>query len=235
MTHLIRLGGYTPRYYKPEVDKVVLGTHIARFFGVQVARMLRGYPSIEDTWSTRETLYAIPMAAESMPRAAFQDIHRCLHFADDWDEPDDVEWDDVYLDDKYKSPKTAKHRQKFGVVEDAHNAAWQVHIYFGKAMTYDESRCSGWYPSPCTIGPEPKPIRTGATMHSMCVTKGPLATYMLHVRVYGGKTDEDIKKITTTVGTQQVFINLLEIFLEPFTGRRCVCTMDSAYMGKLLA
>ena len=34
MTHLICLGGYTPRYYKPEVDKVVPGTHIACFFGV---------------------------------------------------------------------------------------------------------------------------------------------------------------------------------------------------------
>ena len=61
-------------------------------------------------------------------------------------------------------------------------------------MTHDESRCFGWYPSPCMIGPEPKPIRTGATMHSMCVTKGPLTLYRLHVRGYGGNTDEDIKK-----------------------------------------
>ena len=34
MTHRIRFEGYTPRYYKPEVDKVVLGTHIAHFFWI---------------------------------------------------------------------------------------------------------------------------------------------------------------------------------------------------------
>jgi hypothetical protein len=30
-----------------------------------------------------------------------------------------------------------------------------------------------------TIGPEPKPIRTGATLHTICVTDGPLSTYKL--------------------------------------------------------
>ena len=32
MTHLIRTQNYTPTYYKPEEDKVVLGDHVARFF-----------------------------------------------------------------------------------------------------------------------------------------------------------------------------------------------------------
>ena len=58
---------------------------------------------------------------------------------------------------------------------------------------------------------------------------------MLHVRVYGSKADEDIKKITHAVVTQQVFINLLEIVMEPFMGRDCTATMDSAYMGELMA
>ena len=44
-----------------------------------------------------------------------------------------------------------------------------------------------------------------------------------------------LKKITRTIGTQQVFINLLEIFLRLFMGRGCCATMDLAYMGKLLA
>ena len=235
MTHLIRTQGYTPTYFKPEDDKVVLGDHIACFFGVQIARMLRGFPSIRDTWSTREALFAIGMAAESMPRGAFEDINRCFHFADDWDEPENENWEDIYLDDKHKSPAAAKHRRKFAIIEDAHNAAWKLHIKFGKDLTYDESRCAGWYPGPIVIGPEPKPIRTGATIHSMCVTKGPLGTYMLHVRVYGGKNDTDLRKITRTVGTQQVFIKLLEIFLRPFMGRGCCATMDSAYIGELLA
>jgi hypothetical protein len=42
----------------------------------------------------------------------------------------------------------------------------------GKWVTVDESRVAGWYHSCITIGPEPKPIRTGATIHSLCVTHG---------------------------------------------------------------
>jgi hypothetical protein len=42
-----------------------------------------------------------------------------------------------------------------------------------------------------TIGPEPKPIQTGATLHTVCITEGPLSTYQLFARVYGGKSDED--------------------------------------------
>ena len=44
ITCLIRLRGYTQRYYKSEVDKVVLGTHIAPFFGVQIARIFYDFP-----------------------------------------------------------------------------------------------------------------------------------------------------------------------------------------------
>ena len=32
-----------------------------------------------------------------------------------------------------------------------------------------ESRATGWPHSPITMGPEPKAIRSGATLHSMCV------------------------------------------------------------------
>ena len=45
-----------------------------------------------------------------------------------------------------------------------------------------------------TIGPEPKPIRTGATIHTVCITTGPLSTYKLFARVYGGKYDQDVDK-----------------------------------------
>jgi hypothetical protein len=38
MTYLIRLGGYTSRYYKPEVDKVVLRSHVAHFFGCRLPK-----------------------------------------------------------------------------------------------------------------------------------------------------------------------------------------------------
>ena len=77
-THLIRTKGYTPTYFKPEDDKVVLRDHIAHFFGVQMARMLHGFPLIRDTWSTRETLFAIGMAALRLPSAPEPNCNR-LH------------------------------------------------------------------------------------------------------------------------------------------------------------
>ena len=56
-------------------------------------------------------------------------------------------------------------------------------------MTADESRLAGWYHSPCTIGPDPKPIRTGATRLSLAITRGKLQFYKLYARCYGGKDD----------------------------------------------
>jgi hypothetical protein len=91
MTHLLRSEDYKPCHYKLEEDRVVLGSHVAQLFGVQIARILRGFPSIEDTWPTRENLFAIIMAVESIPWAVFQDINQCLHFDDDWDEVDGVD------------------------------------------------------------------------------------------------------------------------------------------------
>ena len=72
-------------------------------------------------------------------------------------------------------------------------------------------------------------------MHSMCVTHGPLAHFKVHVRTYGGKKDEDLNKTTAHTGSIQKFINLLDEFLEDFKGRGHHVTMDSAYMGDLMA
>ena len=235
MTHIMRSDGYKPKWYDPENNHVILGDHVCRFFGVQTARMLRGYPSINDTWPSRESLDEVGVVTKCMSKNAFQDMYRCLHFADDWDEEDGVKWDDVYLDSKYKSPDLARHRAKFATVEDAYNARWKEVVIFGRCLTFDESRIAGWYKSAITIGPDPKPIRTGATVHSMCVTFGPLAGFKLHVRVYGGKTDEDLCKTTSYTGTTQKFINLLDEFLSEFKGLGHYATMDSAYMGDVMA
>ena len=124
---------------------------------------------------------------------------------------------------------------KYCIIEDAFNDAWTRHIVFGRRLTFDESRIAGWFHSAITIGPEPKPIRTGAKIHSMCITDGPLATFMIRVRTYGGKSDETLKKKTQSTGSVQVFINLLDEFLTVFKGRGCHVTMDSTYMGELLA
>ena len=57
----------------------------------------------------------------------------------------------------------------------------------GRGMTHDKSRVAGWYNSPITCGPEPKPIRTGATLLSLAIAFVPLAGYKMHAQTFGGK------------------------------------------------
>ncbi|KAL3765170.1 hypothetical protein ACHAW5_008589 [Stephanodiscus triporus] len=145
-----------------------------------------------------------------------------MHFADDWEEEDANVWDDYFGDVKVESPSdVAHHRRKFAIVEDAFNARWKAAVIFGRRLTMDESRTPGWYHGPIMQGPEPKPVRTGATMHTVCVTDGPLATYKLHARTFGGKSDEDLQSRHINVVTTQKW-------------GHCV-TMDSAYMGDIMA
>ena len=69
-----------------------------------------------------------------------------------------------------------------------------------------------------TIGSEPKPIRTGMTLHSLCVTHGSLRTYKLFVRAYGGKIYEDLNTKHQNIATLQKWINLYDIMLDKFKG-----------------
>ena len=89
-------------------------------------------------------------------------------------------------------------------------------------MTADESRVAG------PIGPEPKTSRTGATIHSLSVTCKPLRTYKLFVRTYGGKSDEDLDTNHQNIVTLQKWVNLYNIMLDKFKGKRHCVTMDSA-------
>ena len=86
-----------------------------------------------------------------------------------------------------------------------------------------------------TIGPEPKPIRTGLTLHSLCVMKGPLSTYKLFVRAYGVKSDEDLNTNHNNTATFQKWVNPYDNMLENFKGKVHYVTMDSAYMGDIMA
>ena len=106
------------------------------------------------------------------------------------------------------------------MVGDAFNKRGKELVTYGVHITFDESRVAGWYKSLITIGPEPKPIRTGATLHLMCVTFGPLSTYKLHVCTYGGREDEQMNKKTENVegNSKQKFINLLEKNFSDFVG-----------------
>ena len=112
-----------------------------------------------------------------------------MHFADNWEE-DNLLWNETYEDNKEETPEeTANHCRKFGMLKDGYNRQWQALMNFGKCMTADESRVAGWYHSPITMGPEPKPICTRCTLHTLYVTYGILATYKLFAQVYGGKMD----------------------------------------------
>jgi hypothetical protein len=83
-----------------------------------------------------------------------------------------------------------------------------------------------------TIGPEPKPIRTGATLHTVCcITEGPLSTYKFFARVYGGKGDEDINVHNQHTATKLKMVSLYDLMLDPFKHKGHCVVMDSAYIG----
>jgi hypothetical protein len=97
-----------------------------------------------------------------------------------------------------------------------------------------ESRVAVWYHSGITIGPEPKPIRTGAIIHSICVTFGDLSTFKLHCRVYEGKHDESLNHVHENTANTQKWVNLYDEMIDEFKGIGMCMTMDSAYMGDIM-
>ena len=62
-----------------------------------MGKMLSGLPSVEDTWSTRESLDAVGTVKEIFIQDTFRDMYQCMNLSDDWDEEenndDNVEWD----------------------------------------------------------------------------------------------------------------------------------------------
>ena len=84
-----------------------------------------------------------------------------------------------------------------------------------------------------SIGPEPKPIRTGVTLHSLCITYGPFTMYKLFLRAYGGKSDRDLNFINNNCA--QKCVNFYGITMELFKGEGHCVTKDSAYMGDIMA
>ena len=187
MAYLCMYHGFKPKYYDPMGDgkkeefKYITADHVARFYGVMMARIWSNNSSIETMWSVREILDAVPCVKESMPQDAYKDLYRCMHYVYDWEGDAESEWEEYFTDQKVgHDDSIATHRTKFSMVEDGWNNRWQEIVNFGKWLTMDESRVAGWYKSMMTCGPEPKPIRTGATLHTLCITHGPLATFKLH-------------------------------------------------------
>lgn len=126
MIYIMITKKFKPRYYNPKEGQTIQADHVARFYGCHLARMQRGFPSIEATWSTRESLDCIGAVKESMPKDAYIDMYRCMHFSDDWDddwdEDGETSWDDVFDDPKYEpSPDVERHRRKYEHIEDGFN------------------------------------------------------------------------------------------------------------------
>jgi hypothetical protein len=136
---------------------------------------------------------------------------------------------------KVESPgEVAHHHQKFAIIEDAFNKQWKEAMIFGWWLMMDKSQTPGWYHGPITQGPEPKPVHTGATMHTICVTDGPLATCKLHARTFGGMADGDLQSCHINTITTQKWVNLMSVLLDSFKGKGHCITMDSAYMGDIM-
>ena len=156
MVHLMNTQGYKPRHYDPSQGKIIENHHFDRFYGCHMARMLCGFPSIKETWSTHELLDAIAAVKESMPKDAYCDMYRCMHFSDDCGEEDGgPSWEDTYPDEKYgASANVKRHRRKYEHIEDGFNKRWKYCVKFGMWITANESRVAGWYKSDITIFPE---------------------------------------------------------------------------------
>ena len=105
----------------------------------------------------------------------------------------------------------------------------------GKSLTHNKSRIAGWYKSKITCRPEPKPIRTGATLHSLAVSFGILAGYKLHARTFGGKNDGNLGMRHENCMSIQKWINLLSLMIDDYKGAGQYITMDLAYMGNIMA
>jgi hypothetical protein len=103
------------------------------------------------------------------------------------------------------------------------------------AMTHNKSCIAGWYKSEITCRPEPKPIRTGATLHSMAVLFGPLAGCKLHACAFGSKNDGNLGMVHKNCVLIQKWINLMSLMLDDYKGQGQYVTMDLAYMSDIIA
>jgi hypothetical protein len=84
-------------------------------------------------------------------------------------------------------------------------------------------------------GPDPKPIHTGATIHSLAITHSNLTSYKVHVCVFGGATDSNLGKENENTVTTQKWVILLLLMLDNLKNKGHCITMDSTYMGDIMA
>ena len=115
---------------------------------------------------------------------------------------------DSCTDGKVELPaECAWHQQQFAIVKDLFNRHWKDAMMSGCWLMIDKIQTPGWDHGPITQGLEPEPICTGMMMHTICITDGPLATYKLHCRIFGGKTDKDFQSHHVNTVMTQKWVN----------------------------
>ena len=89
------------------------------------------------------------------------------------------------MDKKRCNPDgTAHHCQKFLGFKDGFNCQFKECVMFRHWLTFNESHVAGWYHSPITKGPDPKPICISATIHLLAITHDDLALYKVGLCVW---------------------------------------------------
>ena len=187
-------------------------------------------------YSTHSRFNHTVPAVDSMPRDCLQDLTQLLHFVDDWElNNNDFEWNENfnYPKDDHNHDAYA-HCTKIGLIKNMYVKGWQQCVKFGCWVAADKLRLAGWYHSPCTIGSDPKLIRTSTTLHSLTTTCGKLQFYKIYARTYGGKHGGNLEQgWHKHMAGEQKFINHLffVLMLSLFRGKGHHVTRDSAYMG----
>ena len=81
MKYLVMHHGYKPKYYDPCGEKKgnicteVQAHHIARFYGVMMARIFSSNSSIDNMFSVRENLDSVPCVKEAITQDAYKDLY----------------------------------------------------------------------------------------------------------------------------------------------------------------
>ena len=151
MIHIIRNDAFKPAHFDLFDEKYISVDNVASFFGCQLVQAIKGLPSVNNCWSTRNALDAFGSAKERMPCGAFSDMQRCMHFADDWEEKEGDVWNNYFTDVKVELPgEVAHHSRKFAIIKDAFIKQWKEAMIFRWQLTMDKSLTPGWHHGPIT-------------------------------------------------------------------------------------
>ena len=185
---------------------------IRRYHGCEITREKKTHQtSMIDMFSETNSFDHVGEVAESLTRHVYKRCHASFHFSTD------------------ESEEGPRHSRKFGELQRRYCERWQSMVLPGRDLCMDESRVPGWYHSAMTLGPDPKPVRTGSTAHTICVGQGPLMRFLMAWRTYGGRTDEGLASLDTGK-----WIQLFDTMVKPWIGKGHVVTLDSAYNSEKL-